>query len=156
MRALILMIFLFMTSLLQNIKAQELSAEEEVQTTIDQLFKGMHRSDSSLVAGVFTRDAIMQTVANSQDRGLHVATSRLQDFLQNIHNAQPGMLNEKLSSYHIKIDGELASAWTPYQFYVGEEFSHCGVNSFQLLNTEAGWKIFHVVDTRRTQNCEQM
>jgi hypothetical protein len=62
-------------------------------------------------------------------------------------------LNEKLNGYEIKVDGDLASAWTPYEFYVGEEFSHCGVNSFQLLKTADGWKIFHIVDTRRKDNC---
>ena len=43
---------------------------------------------------------------------------------------------------------------TPYKFYVGEKFSHCGVNSFQLVKIRGEWKIQYIIDTRRRQNCD--
>ena len=127
--------------------------EAEVQQTIDRLFEGMIKSDSSMVASTFQSNAIMQTIQKHQDGSVSVGSGKLGDFLKSIQQAKPGLLNEKLSGYEIKIDGDLASAWTPYEFYIGENFSHCGVNSFQLLNTSEGWKIFHIVDTRRKENC---
>lgn len=133
-------------------QAQSAQAED-VQAVIEQLFEGMQKSDSSLVAATFKKDAIMQTIVKSPKGEVRVGGSRLSDFLKSIHQAKAGILNEKIGSYQIKVDGELASAWTPYEFYVGEEFSHCGVNSFQLVNDGEGWKIFHIVDTRRKDNC---
>lgn len=127
--------------------------EKEVQETIDTLFEGMLKSDSALVASAFQNDAIMQTIMKDENGNVKVAESQLANFLKSIQQAKPGILNEKLSGYEIKVDGELASAWTPYEFYIGEKFSHCGVNSFQLVETSDGWKIFHIVDTRRKDNC---
>jgi hypothetical protein len=40
-----------------------------------------------------------------------------------------------------------------YKFYVGETFSHCGVNSFQLFKDKEGWKIIYLIDTRRKDPC---
>jgi hypothetical protein len=63
-------------------------------------------------------------------------------------------LDERILDYQIKIDGALASAWTPYNFYVNGNFSHCGVNSFQLVKMDDVWKIVYIIDTRRKEPCE--
>jgi hypothetical protein len=62
--------------------------------------------------------------------------------------------DERIEFNDIKIDGPMASIWMPYQFYRGENFSDCGVNSFQLYKAEKGWKIIYLVDTRRKKNCK--
>lgn len=152
MRLALLSTLMILTGL-SNMALAQTSESNEVQQTIDRLFEGMIKSDSSMVASAFKSDAIMQTVRNHEDGSVSIANGELSRFLSDIHRAEPGVLNEKLNGYEIKIDGDLASAWTPYEFYVGETFSHCGVNSFQLLNTDDGWKIFHIVDTRRRANC---
>jgi hypothetical protein len=48
----------------------------------------------------------------------------------------------------------MAAIWTEYSFYLGDKFSHCGVNSFQLFKDETGWKIIYIVDTRRKEGCD--
>jgi hypothetical protein len=40
-----------------------------------------------------------------------------------------------------------------YRFYVGERFSHCGVDSFHLVRTADGWRIVDLADTRRREGC---
>lgn len=40
-----------------------------------------------------------------------------------------------------------------FEFYIGDKFSHCGVNSFQLVKKDGDWKIFFIVDTSRQSNC---
>ena len=62
---------------------------------------------------------------------------------------------EKLLDYQIKVDGTMANAWTPYEFWFNGQFSHCGVNSFQLFNDNGDWKIIYLIDTRRRQGCNQ-
>ena len=54
----------------------------------------------------------------------------------------------------ISIDGRLASAWMEFAFYLGENLSHCGVNSMQLYRTDEGWKIVYLADTNRPPTCE--
>ena len=62
-------------------------------------------------------------------------------------------LEERITFSSIHIDGNLASVWTPYQFYFQGKFSHCGVNSFQMVKENGEWKIQYIIDTRRKDNC---
>ncbi|MDR9418174.1 nuclear transport factor 2 family protein [Gracilimonas sp.] len=133
--------------------ASQSSAEEQVKATIETLFEGMLEANGEKVSGTFYNNAIMQTIVKNEAGEVMVREGSLEAFVNSINGAESARLNEKIKGYEIKIDGELASAWTPYEFYVGEEFSHCGANSFQLMKTADGWKIFHIVDTRRQENC---
>ena len=60
---------------------------------------------------------------------------------------------EKLLSYIINVDENLAIVWTPYEFYFNEIFRRCGVNAFQLFFNGEQWKIISIIDTRRKDNC---
>lgn len=148
-----LLLPIFLIALCTATLQAQSSPEEEVKATIETLFEGMLEADGEKVAGTFTTSAIMQTVATNADGEAVIRVGELESFKNSINSADPGVLKEKILGYEIKVDGNLASAWTPYEFYVGEEFSHCGANSFQLMKTTAGWKIFHIVDTRRREGC---
>lgn len=63
---------------------------------------------------------------------------------------------EKLLSFTINIDQNLASVWTPYEFYLNDNFSHCGVNSFQLFNNNGNREIIYIVDTRKKKGCNSL
>lgn len=152
MKSILLITTIFITALSGAVQAQN-SPEQEVRATIEQLFEGMLEADGEKISDSFLPDAIMQTIVKNEQGEVTVRNGSLEAFVNSIGSAEPGRLNEKIGGYQINIDNELASAWTPYEFYVGEQFSHCGVNSFQLMKTEDGWKIFHIVDTRRKDNC---
>jgi hypothetical protein len=62
---------------------------------------------------------------------------------------------ERLLDYKVKIDGNLAHVWTPYEFWLNDKFSHCGANAFTLAKTDEGWKIVHLIDSRRRSSCKQ-
>jgi hypothetical protein len=66
------------------------------------------------------------------------------------------MLDERLASMDIKIDGELATVWTPYVFYLQGQKNHCGVNAFTLVKLNGTWQIQGIIDTRRKDNCPDL
>lgn len=39
------------------------------------------------------------------------------------------------------VHGPLAMVWTPYDFRIGGEWSHCGIDIFTLVETDDGWKV---------------
>ena len=136
-----------------GINAQAQTPEKEIQSVIETLFDGMRAGDSTMVASAFSRDAIMQTVAKNQQGNVIKIEGNLAQFLNAVGTPHEQVWDEKIGGYEIKIDGDLASAWTPYEFYLGDNFSHCGVNSFQLARLDGEWKIIYIVDTRRRTNC---
>lgn len=47
----------------------------------------------------------------------------------------------------------LAVVWAPYDFHLGNMFSHCGVDVFTLLRTSHGWRIAGVSYTLEPKGC---
>ena len=125
------------------------SEEAAVKTTIGQLFEGMRKGDSSMVKGAFAPGAILQTIASPAGGGTRLRTESLQGFLEAVGKPHTDVWDERITYGHIAIDDKLAAVWTPYEFYLGGQFSHCGVNSFQLVKLDGQWKIVYLVDTRR-------
>lgn len=129
--------------------------EQEVEAVIRSLFDGMRQKNAEQVAAAFAAEGLMQTV-QQRPEGTTVGGNSVADFVKRIANTPAGtVLDERILSYQIKVDGAMASAWTPYKFYVNETFSHCGVNSFQLVKLAGGWKIVYIIDTRRKEPCEE-
>ncbi|KIC91789.1 hypothetical protein HY58_06125 [Flavihumibacter sp. ZG627] len=131
----------------------QLAEEIEIKKVIDQLFTGMRSSDTALLAGAFAPGAILQTIMQKKDGSTVVRTDEVSAFISSIGKAHKEVYDERISYGNIEIDANLAAVWTPYQFFVGTTFSHCGVNSFQLVKLEGKWKIQYLIDTRRKDGC---
>lgn len=127
------------------------SEEDLVKASINGLFDGMKTSDSTKINKAFSKTAILQTITKNGD----VKNENIKDVAISISKAEKGSLEEKINFSNILIDGNLASVWTPYEFYYQGKFSHCGVNSFQLVKSNNEWKIQYIIDTRRKDNCKK-
>lgn len=134
-------------------QAQAQSEKEAIKKAINTMFDGMRAGDSAMVHSVIMDDVVFQRVTKNREGNSLVVTSNFQDFLNAVGTPHEEVWDEQIEFGSILIDGDLASVWTPFKFYRGETFSHCGVNSFQLYKTDQGWKIFHLVDTSRPDNC---
>jgi hypothetical protein len=134
-----------------TLKAQ--TAADSVKAVINQFFDGMRNADVPMVTSSFADSAILQTIVNRQGK-ISIRNEPLSGFANVITQQQKGDLDEKIQFETIKIDGPMAMAWTPYKFYYKGQFSHCGVNSFQLVKINGAWKIQYIIDTRRREGCE--
>lgn len=134
--------------------AQAQSAEDSVKIVINNLFKAMKNSDAILSKSVFTDSAILQTIGKNKEGETVVKTLALTSFIESIGQLPIGAADEQISFDLIKIDAALAIVWTPYQFFFNGKFSHCGVNSFQLVKLNNEWKIQYLIDTRRKTECK--
>jgi len=133
-------------------KAQ--SSEDSVKAVVNQLFSAMKGANAAMLKDAFADSAVLQTIRRKQDGTFFVQNEKVSDFVEQIGKAKKDSLDERITFETIKIDGPLAIAWTPYKFYYAGNFSHCGVNSFQLVRINGRWKIQFLIDTRRRQGCE--
>jgi hypothetical protein len=139
-----------MTSLISNGQ----TAEDSVKATVNNLFTAMKNADTALLKSTFADAAIFQTISKDRTTGKTIiVTDAVQGFIDVIGKQKVGDLDERITFGSVKIDGDLASVWTPYHFYAGGKFSHCGANSFQLVRLNGIWKIQYLIDTRRRQGC---
>jgi hypothetical protein len=128
-------------------------AADSVKATINKMFLAMKNGDAVSLKSCFTDSAIMQTIAHDRNGNALVKNESISAFTAFVGTLPQGAADERITYDAIKVDGPLAMAWTPYQFYLNGRFSHCGANSFQLVRTGGEWKIQYIVDTRRKLGC---
>jgi hypothetical protein len=125
----------------------------EVRAVIDVLFDGMRAGDSSAVrTALHPKARFMTTLVRDGVPVLH--DGGVQGFVEAVGRPHDEIWDERIWNVSIHIDGLLASAWMDYAFFLGSEFSHCGVNAFQFFKAADGWKVIQITDTRRTEDCE--
>jgi hypothetical protein len=153
-RNFIKLFFIFLTFAMLSFAAKAQSAADSVKITIDKLFAAMKACDGALLKSTFADSAILQTISRNKDGETKVKSETVEAFATSISQLQKGDADERIVYDLIKIDGPLAIVWTPYKFYYKGAFSHCGVNSFQLVKLNGIWKIQYLIDTRRKKGCE--
>lgn len=126
-------------------------AATAVRATVDALFDAMRAADSAAVRRVFAPDARLQTVVapdTTEDRPASVRTTPVARFATAVGQPRAQVWDERIWDVVVQVDGPLATAWTPYAFYLGTELHHCGVNAIQLVRLTDGWRIQQLTDTR--------
>jgi hypothetical protein len=126
--------------------------EDEVLKTVKSLFDGMRAKDTALMRSLFHADARLMS-ASTREGAPRISVDPLSGWLQSVGGAKE-LLDERLSDTEVRVDGNLAMVWTPYDFFVGTRHNHCGVDVFILGKTAEGWKILDVADTRRREGCK--
>ena len=129
--------------------------EKAVKAVVVQLFDGMQKHDSTMIRACFHPSARMQSIAMSRKSGnVELKTENSIDGFVKSIGSMPAttQIEERILSYEIRVDEQLATAWTPYEFYINGKRSHCGVDAFQFFKTDKGWKILTIADTRRKCN----
>ena len=143
-----------LTSLVFSMAIRAQSTEDSVKTVVNNLFAAMRNGDASLLRSAFSDSAVMQTITRNKEGKVLVATEKVNEFADFVSNVKKDSADERIEFETIKIDGPLAIVWTPYHFYYNGKFSHCGVNSFQLVRFDGIWKIQYLIDTRTKQGCK--
>lgn len=129
--------------------------ELKVKNTVIQFFDAFHKQDSVAIREVVSDDITLQSIGKNKEGVTELKIENFDDFLKSIVSIpKDKKFEEKLLDFKIRIDGDMANAWTPYEFYFDGKFSHCGVNSFQMVRLEGVWKIIYLIDTRRKEDCK--
>jgi hypothetical protein len=145
--------FIVLTVMMFGSVAHSQTPEDSVKAVINKMFTGMKTADAALLKSCFADSIMFQTITRSLDGKLMVKNEDPSGFIDFISKESPGNADERITFDVVKVDGPLAIAWTPYNFYYKGKFSHCGVDSFQLVRFSDGWKIQYIIDTRRKQGC---
>ena len=129
------------------------TAEDSVKSVINKMFTAMKTADTAELKSCFADSIVLQTISRNKEGKTMVRNDSPAGFIDFISKESPGNADERITFDVVKVDGPLAIAWTPYRFYYKGQFSHCGVNSFQLVRFNGAWKIQYLIDTRRKEGC---
>mgnify|MGYP003575245705 CR=1 FL=1 len=156
MRSLRVTLVALLLGLSTAVEAQSTAAPDEraaVLALVQRLWDALEARDTAMARAVFDSSATLARVVTRNGEA-RVQLTRVSEFIEALsHATEPW--NERMFSPEVRIDGPLASVWTEYDFHLGDKFSHCGVDAFQMLKTSAGWKIVALSDTARREGCQK-
>ncbi|MGQ0765640.1 MAG: nuclear transport factor 2 family protein [Gemmatimonadota bacterium] len=129
--------------------------DDAIMTVVRRLFDAMRAADSATARSVFHPQARLVTLSSRQGQPRVTIESSIDGFVTAVGSPRETKWDERIFNEKINVDGALASVWVDYTFWIGERFSHCGVDHFLLVREGDDWRIIGLADTRRTEGCER-
>ena len=116
-------------------EAQRADILQAVQTVFDAL-----GGRPELLEGVMSPQVVMHSIEVRADGTVLQASSSLDELEARIASGT-AVMTERMWDPEVRVSGAVATVWTPYDFYVGDTFSHCGIDAVTLMRSEVGWRI---------------
>jgi hypothetical protein len=132
------------------------SDERDVMAVVMKLFDGMRAGDSAMVRSTFDTAATMATavIRPTGEAMYRFDADGVTGFANAVGTPHDKVWDEKLWDVRVLVDRNLATVWTKYAFFLGTDFSHCGVDTFTLAKGAQGWRIIFLADTRQREGCQ--
>jgi len=73
-------------------------------------------------------------------------------FLESLGGGDQELL-ERMWDPTARIQGRVARVWTPYDFHLNGEFSHCGIDVFTMLRGVEGWQVASITYNVVREGC---
>lgn len=121
--------------------------DEQILKTINDMFAAMTAHSTEGVLSAMTAEARATAV-----RGDKVSSFGREELAKAV-TARKNAILERIWNPKILVRGGIATVWAEYDFHIDGKFSHCGIDAFSLLKTEAGWKISNLQWTAETTGC---
>jgi hypothetical protein len=125
--------------------------EDAVLSIVQQFFDVLESRDVEAGAGLVAPEVRFFSTREKDGESV-VRTSGRDEFLASLASGEEALL-ERMWDPEVRIRGRIAMVWTLYDFHRDGEFSHCGVDAFSLVKTEAGWQIVSCIYTVEPAGC---
>ena len=119
---------------------------DAILATVQSLFDALETGDEALLRAIMDPSVVMHS-SDTRDGRTTFSSSTVDGLAQRI-TAGGAPLIERMWDPMVLVNGPLATVWTPYDFYAGDDFSHCGVDAVTLQNAEGRWRIVGLSWTR--------
>lgn len=106
---------------------------------VNKLFDEMAAANAAGILATGTPENVLITIRKQRDGKAKVDSVNGEAFTKFF--TKPGSIKEVMYAPKVEVDGDWAMVWGRYVFFAGDKLSHCGINQFNLVRTDAGWKI---------------
>lgn len=131
--------FVFVLALALPSYTQSRAEERELLGLVDELFKALEEQDTATFRNMFVDNGYLYAVLERSPDSVLVSAR-----LPSQYRFRPGeVVRERMRKAEttVKVTGRVAMVWAPYDLWINETFSHCGVDVFTFVRSSGGWKI---------------
>ncbi len=126
-----------------------------ILATVQALFDALATGDGEILREIMHPDVLMHSVERAADGTRSSSASTRDELIARLEGSEAALI-ERMFDPEVRISGDLAMVWTPYDFYIGNDFSHCGADALLLTRDgDDSWTIIALSWTRhQPPECE--
>jgi hypothetical protein len=128
--------------------ARAQSDKDAVLAVVKKVFEGMKTRDTALMRAQM--DPSARLIGVDPAKGVQVIDPSR--WIAGVGKSTGDARDERIFDPEVRVDEDLATVWTYYEFWLGSKLSHCGYDAFMLSKVGGAWKVVQVADTRK-QSC---
>ncbi len=129
------------------------SEEQAVLAAVQGFFDSMESKDVAAARKVTLPEGVFVSV-REEDGTKSIRSFSNQEFVDRLPAGTEQIL-ERMWEPKVMIHQDIAVVWTRYDFHRDGKFSHCGIDAFQLVSTNDGWKIAGGTYTVERTDCPE-
>jgi hypothetical protein len=112
---------------------------DAVLAVVQSFFDTMAAKDATTARKILLPEGRFYAVGDQASK-VRIRTFTVEEYLFDLP-AMKQTVRERIWNPDVHIRGFIAHVWTPYDFWTNGKLSHCGIDSFDLIKTEQGWRI---------------
>jgi hypothetical protein len=137
-------VFLLLTLVASPARSQSGDAEAKVVLAVaDSVLLALSSGDGKAL----TRLTIDSAVVGGVGLRNGVERTSLRSWTQFINRTGPSDFTERGFDATARVQDRVAQVWMPYDLYIGDKWSHCGVDTFTLMKSEGRWRVAALIYT---------
>ncbi len=133
-----------------NTSAQD--DEAQILATVDKFFAALGEHDMGALREITIEDTLH--ISTRPIEGItNYGIRNNEELIASFSTPTESVWLERYWDETVLIREDIAVFWAPYDFHIDGNFSHCGIDSFQLLKREGFWLLSNMSWTMETENC---
>jgi hypothetical protein len=146
-RPLCIVLFFILAALTTPILKAATPEEEAVLAPIRAMFDGMSKRDAAAIQRPLLPGGSMVLMRDGKPSQMTFVA-----FSERVGKPGKTQIEERIHDPLIRIDGDLAMVWAPFDFLADGKIDHCGTDLFNLVRKDGTWLIASIADTGHS-NC---
>jgi hypothetical protein len=128
--------------------------EAAILTVVDRFMQAVSTNDQALLAELRLEGGF--TIVSRRDPAGSDAPLVTRRVFTPSAGAKPTNNRERYWNPVVHVRGGIAVVWTPYEFWVGDKTSHCGIDVFDMIKEKGVWRIANAMWTVEPDACPSL
>jgi hypothetical protein len=117
--------------------------DKAVLAPVQAFFDGMAKYDSAAIRATVQPEGSVALLRKGK-----VVRMTLGEFADHMKPAKD-RIEERIYDPLVRVDGDIAFVWAPYDFLVNGQVKHCGTDAVNLVRIDGRWLIAGIADNSR-------
>jgi hypothetical protein len=143
---LLVFIILFTAALMTAAHGQKRDDKTAALAVVNQLFTEMAAANPQGIIDLHTPESQLAAIRKTKEGKMRLDVID-RDAFSKFFTDKTAVIKETMYDPKVVVDGDWAMVWGRYVFWVSGKVSHCGIDQFNLVRTDTGWKIANGAST---------